>query len=216
MERYEAAFDTLESNFQRESNGRLFKLANSAYESMGRGAITMLYTNVNDVEDALGTVPASFLPIKVMNSEDDGEEVIEACETYNPKKEFVIAVTIGQDNDITKRTLRKCWTIRYIGQKKEDLMKTYTVSLDELDTRLEKQKSWPCDWCAQRRKLINLKRDPVIGKLVYCNETCFQRHWSQGGADLIKWYQTNRPKFHSNDELERQKKTLENLQLKIT
>ena len=209
MERYEEAFNLLEENFKKSSNGRLFRLAKSAYEKGGRGAITMLYTNVDDAINSAGTAPAQFLPRDIVQAED-GDDVVEAVDEYRPHKEFVIAVSIGQNNDTTQPVVRKTFTIKYIGQKGEDMLEKLTMSLDEMENRLVGKKSWPCDWCSQRRKLVNLKRDPIVGKLVYCNQTCLEKHWSQGGAKLINWYVENHKKYVAAKEAEKQRDTLRN------
>lgn len=202
MEVYTKAFDELEENFRRESNGRLFRLAKKAYENGGgRGAITMLYTNASDVFCATGTAPAQYVPLEIVKIED-GDDVADACQEYNPNKEFVVSVSIGQDNDITKPVLRKTFTIPYIGEKGEQWLDTLTISIDQMESRLNGKKSYKCDWCGQRRKLQNLIRDPVVRKLVYCNEKCYTAHWPEGGKDLIEWYKKNRATYARQEEVD--------------
>lgn len=209
MEKFDQAFEYLEKNFKQTSNGKLFRLANTAFEKGGRGAITMLYTNVSDVYDATGMAPAQFLPKEIVKAED-GDDVAKACDAYNPHSQFVVSVSIGQDNDITKPVVRKTFTIKYIGQKGEDMLAKLTMSLEEMDTRLIGKKSWPCDFCGQRRKLENLVRDPVVKKLVYCNAKCYEGHYTQGGQELILWYAENYKKYAKETEVASTKATITN------
>lgn len=207
MDKYVAAFKYVQDKVTHHNNSALFRLANQMHKKVGRGAITLLYTQVSDVWEATGHEPAAYLPVQIIAAEKDGAETRTICERYDPETQFVMAVTIGQENHPDKQVLRNVFVVDYIGKAREDWLKKTTVSLHELETRLENRKSWTCDYCGQRRKLANFIRDPLIGKLVYCKDAknstnttnttskCFEEGWENGGQKLAKWYLTNRPAY---------------------
>ncbi len=190
---YVRAFRYIQTIVQ-QSNPKLFHLAHDTYKKIGRGAITLLYTQVGDVFESTGLAPAQYLPKAVLKAED-GQDVAKECDEYDPETQFIIVVTIGQHNNPDAEVLRNTFTVDYIGREGEEMMNKSTISLEEMDTRLEGKKSWKCDWCGQRRLLRNLMLDPVIGKLVYCDTQCYQNGWENGGRTLVEWYLKQKPAF---------------------
>ena len=172
-----------------ENNPKLFHAAEIGYKKVGqRGALMMLYTQVSDVYDAAGMAAISYRPKDIILTED-GEEVADMCDEYDPEKQFVLSVAIGQENDPEKPVLRNTQIVDYIGIEEERRQKAMTMTLGELHGRLEGEKTYRCDWCAQKWRVDKLRRDPFIGKLVFCpdKDDCWKEGLKQN-YHLIEWY----------------------------
>lgn len=197
MEDYIAAFNYIQKIAQQDANGELFRLAFRSYEQLGRGTYSILFNNPFDVYESLGLSLAQYLPVEIAKIED-GEDVIEYCNNYDPTKQFVFTISIGQQNELEKPVIRNTFIVDYIGERAEKELKTKTVSLIELENRFKnkKIKSYRCDECGQRRLIKNLIFDPFIQRLIFCNETCMNKNLKEGGGEsLITWYKKNQAKL---------------------
>lgn len=198
MDEYIEAFKYLQKIIQYDANPKLFHLAHNVYKDLGRGAITILYTQPSEVFNATGLSPAQFLPKQLITIEE-GKEVAEACDNYDPEKQFVIVITMGRKNDPDKECIQNTMIVDYIGKEFEEKQKKSTLSIYEIENRLNGQKSWRCDYCGQRRKIQNFIRDPIIKKLVYCNKECYEKGWKSGGNRLVSFYLENKHAFNTKE-----------------
>jgi hypothetical protein len=148
----------------------------------------------------------TFLPQQAMNRISDGDEFVDAVDSYDPEIEFVFSVSIGQENDPELEVLRNTFKVPYIGEKEEEARNKDTWTIAELRDRFDKKenkKSMRCDWCNQRRKRINLQPDSVCGKLIFCNQKCEDKAFDPGNGSnhrkVAEWYTENMTKFGQAD-----------------
>lgn len=196
MDAYIDAFQHIDTLI-RENNARLFHAAHIGHEKIKqRGALIGMYTQISDVYDAAGMASIAYRPHQIVRAED-GDEVAEYCDEYDPEKQFVISISIGQDNNPHLPVIRNTQIVDYIGKEKEQEEKAMNMTLTEMHSRLVGQKSWRCDWCAQKWRVDKLRRDPFVQKLVFCpdKEEC----WKDGLREnfhLIQWYRKNIDAFN--------------------
>lgn len=201
---YQESFDYLHDIVVKDANVRLFHNAKDMYDKVGRGSFFLLYTQPEQVFTHTGLAPARFLPTGIIEMEEENAaDIVAKCNEYDPRKQFVIVFEIGQRNDLDKPVVQKIEVIDYIGKKAEKSQELASFSLFEFEHRLDKKKSMPCDNCMQRRRLTNMMLDPVIGRLVYCNQTCYEEGLKKGDVKLIDWYLKNKDTFNLETDIQR-------------
>lgn len=183
------AFLYLETQFKTIQNPNFFKTAKESYNKLGRGGFIITYAKVEDCYCPTNQF-IQYFPIPILKKEGDPCD-LETLNTYNPNKQFVVIVTIGQNGDLEKQTLCKTFVIDYMGEKAEKKMLEETIEINELHNRLAHKKSFRCDQCGQKRKIDNLLKYESI--FVFCNNKCLCASLNNFNFQRIRqWYHNNK------------------------